>query len=119
MDEQAALRLGGERQAGEEGLLHRGEAAARPGHGLRRQGGHAGGAGAGRRLVMVAEQGERAGRHIGHGEIDHRAGIGAIADEVAEQHEALGAPAAGMVEAGAEGLEIAMHIGQDGEAHAG
>ena len=66
---------------------------------------------------MVAEQGDGAMRDFLDREVEHGDRIGAIADQVAEQHDALRPARSRIVQAGAERLEVAMDVGKDGDPH--
>ena len=45
--------------------------------------------------------------------LDHRIGIGAVADEVAEHQRAIEAPGLGVGQARLEGLEVRMDVGEN------
>jgi hypothetical protein len=69
------------------------------------------------RLVMVAE--ERDGAffdHAGDG-VDDIGGIGAVADVVAEEDVTFDLVGARVIEAGRQGLPVAVDIGQQGDPH--
>jgi hypothetical protein len=117
MDVEPVLLLGLQRQGGEEGLGLGVEHAARPGGGGGGIGRHAAAIGD-RRLVMVAPQHHRAGRGKLHRPPDRPARVGAIAYDVAEQHQPL-RPARGRVgQAGLQGLAVGVNVGEDGDTHA-
>ena len=67
--------------------------------------------------VMVALHGDSAVADEAHHRLDGPLWIGAIADIVAEQNEALRAARARVVEAGPEGLAVGVDIGKQGDQH--
>jgi hypothetical protein len=70
-----------------------------------------------RGLVMVTAHGERAVLDQPARLVEAPFGIGAIADDVAEQDDAIGAIAGNGVEAGVEGLAVGMDVGQKRNQH--
>ena len=71
-----------------------------------------------RQRIVIAEYGPGLLLlHQGHDPVHHRGRIGAIADQVPEQREAIGTPIPGMGQAGVQCLEVGMDVGQQGELH--
>ena len=61
---------------------------------------------------MIAKQGDRAGLDLAHDRIDGKAGVGSVADIVAEKNEASNSSAARMIKAGLKGLTIGVDIAE-------
>ena len=113
---EAVVILGGERQARQKCVLIRRELPPRPFSSRHRVVVHPLGH-TDRGRVMVAEQRDGAARcKILHG-IDDEAGIGAVADEVAEKHVAIDRMALRMREAGFERFPVAVDVGEDRDQH--
>ena len=72
-----------------------------------------------RRLVVVAENGDRALLHQRANGIDHIGGVGPVADEVAEKDDAIRLVTDGMGEAGVQRLAVGMNVREKSDAHAG
>jgi hypothetical protein len=71
-----------------------------------------------RGLVVVAEHGERAVVDQRAYHVDGPGRIGAVADDVAEQHDAIAAGLAHGLQAGVDRLAVGVEIGEQGDAHA-
>ena len=56
---------------------------------------------------------------MGRHELHDRAGLGAVADEVAQEGEALGAPRLGVGEAGGERVQVRVDVGEERDSHRG
>ena len=113
----ARLAMRMQRQAGQEAQLVFVQPRARPvdhGAGVRV---HARRAAMGHGLVVVALHGDGAVGHQGHDLFGHPGGVGAIADEVAQQRKARGALGAGVGQHGLEGLSVGMDVGDESPAH--
>jgi hypothetical protein len=65
-------------------------------------------------MIMVADDGKRTIIHKSHHGIDRPFRIGAIADDIAEADQPLGAPRTRGIKAGAERLPVGVDIGKDG-----
>jgi hypothetical protein len=75
------------------------------------------GSGLDHRGVVIAEQRHGAARHMFHHGFDDKDRIGAVAHIVAQKHEPVDPAAARMVEAGREGLTVAVDVGEQRDAH--
>src|SRR5581483_6518765 len=104
-------------QRGEKFLLLRRQLLARPGDRFANRGVHVGRA-ARDRFVVVALDDQRTVLRMVHHQVDNRASIGAVADEVAEKRKARRAVVARMPQARLQRFEIGVHIGQQGQGHA-
>jgi hypothetical protein len=49
--------------------------------------------------------------------IDHEAGVGAIADQIAQKDPKIGFEFVGMGQAGLEGFAVCVDVGEKGDAH--
>ena len=67
------------------------------------------------RGVMVALDHDRAFVAQRHRALDHGRGIGSVAHEIPEKYEAARPRLAGMREAGLEGLEVAVDVGEQAD----
>src|ERR1700691_81964 len=114
MDEESLARVGRERQLGEEIFLRRVQLVAGPVACLARIGIH-GVARPRDGSVMIALDDE--GVLIAHvsDEIHHIARIGAIADEIAEKDETLGAARPGISQASIKRFTVGMDVRENGE----
>ena len=90
------------------------ERAAGPGNGLHRRLVHCHGL-AGGRGIVVAEDRDGATRHVFHRAVGDPAGIGAIADQIAEKDIALGTLAFGVGEARRHRFAVAVDVCQQGD----
>ena len=72
---------------------------------------------AGHRVVMVAAHRDRALRDQVLHHRHHPGRIGAIADEVAQQRDAVGAMQMGLLETGLEGLAVGVNVGDQCNLH--
>jgi hypothetical protein len=70
-----------------------------------------------RRLVVVSLHCERTAIDVAPDEIDHRSGIGAVADEISGEREALRAVRSGVIEAGPNRLEVRVEVCEQRELH--
>ena len=117
MHQQHAFVLQRQRQAVEEGELCLGELVVRP-----QRRGLAHGFIAGRRLrghlVVIALEHQRPLRSQLHDALHDGPRVCAVADQIAEEGQALGALRVGMCETGLQRLEIGVDIGQQGQSHA-
>ena len=98
--EEHAPHPGDEREPREEGALAGGEVPARPGDRRRRRVVHGRPRPGHRRRVVVPEHRDGAPRDVGRHEVHHRPGVGAVADEVAEEGVGVRARRGGVLEAG-------------------
>ena len=64
---------------------------------------------------MIAEDRDGAARHVFHRAVDDPAGIGAVADQIAEKDIALGSLAFGVGEARRHRFAIAVDVCQQGD----
>jgi hypothetical protein len=65
-----------------------------------------------RRRVVIAEDHDRAARSVRFDQLEDRDGVGAVADEVAEERVALSTQGARVIEARGERLEVAVDVGE-------
>ena len=68
-------------------------------------------------MVVVADHGDGAIRYQVHHGIDRPLRIGAIADDIAEADDALGAAGARGIQAGAERLPVGVDVRKDRQTH--
>ena len=113
---EAVVVLRGERQACQKCVLIRRELPPRPFSGRHRVVVHPLGH-ADRGRVVVAEQRDGAARRKLLHRVDDEAGIGAIADEVAEKHVPIDRMAPRMRETGLERFPVAVDVGEDRDQH--
>ena len=118
VDIEAIVLLAGERQLGEEASLGRAELAAGPLDGDLRLDVELF-AGVADRIVMVAAHGDGAVVDEVHDGRHSPFGVGAVADIVAEQHDACGALAARRGEAGLERLPVGVDVREQRYQHGG
>ena len=116
MDEQPATIFEGQRQLREKFALGGIELRPRPVDRLSRNRVHATGA-TGDGSVMVAEQGHRAAFDLAHHRVDRKAGVGAVADVVAEKDETIDAAAACVVEACLERFAVGVNVAEQSNPH--
>ena len=67
--------------------------------------------------IVIAHHAQRALRHIARDAIDNIAGLGAIADQIAEIDEFFRAKAQGFGATGVESLTVGVNICEQGDEH--
>ena len=78
---------------------------------------HGVGAGRDHRGVVVPAHHHRARVRVRGDDVQHGRGVGAVADQVADERKRLGSRGACVVEAGGERLQVRVDVGEDGELH--
>jgi hypothetical protein len=116
MDVEAGVLLEAHGEVGQELSGRSPQLAPGPGHGDLRIGVH-GFAGLGHRVIVVAGHGDGPAVTLRHDPLHHFLGLRTIAHVVAEEHEATGAMALRVLQAGLQRPSIGVDVSQDGDAH--